>query len=140
MNSNQRVWEADADSDEPRHDGPGPDLMGAGTLLGDDVYDVDQQKVGSLKEFMIDIANGKVIYAVLSVGGFLGVADRLFAVPWKALTLDAQNQRFTINVGKDAFKNAPGFDKDHWPSMADPAWAAGIHKFYGASYPNDRDL
>jgi sporulation protein YlmC with PRC-barrel domain len=140
MNSNQRVWEADADSDGPSHDGPGPDLMGAGTLLGDDVYDVDQEKVGSLKEFMIDTASGRVIYAVLSVGGFLGLADRLFAVPWKALRLDPQNKRFTINVEKDAFKNAPGFDKDHWPSMADPAWAAGIHKFYGATYPNDRGI
>jgi len=83
---------------------------------------------------MIDMASGQVAYAVLSFGGFLGMGDKLFAVPWKALNLDSKNQRFTLSVAKDALKNAPGFDKDHWPSMADSTWAGSVHKFYGTPY------
>jgi hypothetical protein len=80
------------------------------------------------------MASGKVAYAVLSFGGLLGMGDKLFAVPWAALSLDTAKKRFTVNVLKDALKYAPGFDKDHWPSMSDQAWASGVHKFYGTSY------
>ena len=52
----------------------------------------------------------------------LGMGDRLFAVPWQALTLDTQNKRSTLNASKDQLKNAPSFDKDHWPAMADTSW------------------
>jgi hypothetical protein len=105
--------------------------MGAHTMLGNDVYNKDGEDLGDIKEFMIDMASGKVAYAVLSFGGLLGMGDKLFAVPWDALALDTTNKRFTLNVLKDAMKDAPGFDKDHWPSMSDPKWASGVHKFYG---------
>jgi hypothetical protein len=83
---------------------------------------------------MIDMASGKVAYAVLSYGGVLGMGDKLFAVPWAALTLDTANKRFTLNVLKEALTDAPGFDKDRWPSMSDSTWASGVHKFYGTPY------
>lgn len=115
--------------------GPGPALMGADTLLGNDVYNDADESLGSIKEFMIDMQRGKVSYAVLSFGGFLGMGDRLFAVPWQALRLDTANKRFILNASKDQLKNAPGFDKDHWPSMADTTWAAGVDSFYGVRRP-----
>jgi hypothetical protein len=111
--------------------GPGPSLMGADTLIGDDVYNTADESLGSIKELMVDMTSGKISYAVLSYGGFLGMGDRLFAVPWQALKLDTNKKRFTLNVSKDQLKDAPGFDKDHWPSMADSNWASGIHTFYG---------
>ena len=117
--------------------GPGPALMGADTLLGNDVYNRDGDDLGDIKEFMIDMASGKVAYAVLSFGGLLGMGDKLFAVPWAALALDTTNKRFTLGVPKEALKDAPGFDKNHWPSMSDKTWASGVHKFYGTSYDND---
>jgi sporulation protein YlmC with PRC-barrel domain len=113
--------------------GPGPALMGADTLLGNDVYNERGENLGNIKEFMIDMASGRIAYAVLSFGGFLGMGDRLFAVPWQALKLDTANKRFALNVVKEKLKNAPGFDKDHWPSMADPTWATSVHSFYGVS-------
>ena len=61
--------------------GPGPALMGANTLLGNDVYNRDGEDLGDIKEFMIDMVSGKVAYAVLSFGGMLGMGDKLFAVP-----------------------------------------------------------
>lgn len=113
--------------------GPGPALMGADTLLGNDVYNNDGEDLGDIKEFMIDMATGTVAYAVLSYGGLLGMGDKLFAVPWSALKLDTANKRFTLNIPKAMLKDAPGFDEDHWPSMADKAWASGVHKFYGTT-------
>lgn len=113
--------------------GPGPALMGADTLMGNDVYNREGDDLGDIKEIMIDMATGKISYAVLSFGGVLGMGDKLFAVPWSALVLDTDNKRFTLNVQPDALKQAPGFDKDHWPTMSDPAWAGGLHAFYGTS-------
>ena len=112
------------------HGGPGPRLMGAGTLIGNDVYNHKNENVGDIKEIMLDTQSGKVIYAVLSFGGFLSMGEKLFAVPWNALTLDTENKRFVLNVEKDRLKLAPGFDKDKWPNMSDPSWVKEIHSYY----------
>ena len=70
--------------------------------------------------------------------GFLGMGDKLFAVPWYALKLDTVNKRFVLNVDKDRLESAPGFDKDNWPNMSDQAWAQNIHSYYGTKpYVND---
>jgi len=115
-------------------DGPGPSLMGANTLLGNDVCNNEGENLGDIKELMIDMATGRVAYAVLSFGGLMGLGDKLFAVPWAALSLDTRHKRFTLNVAKEALTTAPGFDKDRWPSMSDKTWAGGVHQFYGTTY------
>ncbi|CAM3859867.1 PRC-barrel domain-containing protein [Polaromonas hydrogenivorans] len=118
--------------------GPGPELMGANTLIGNDVYNLKNEDLGDIKEIMLDMRTGRVSYAVLSFGGFLGMGEKLFAVPWNALTLDTQNKRFTLNVEKDRLESAPGFDQDSWPNMADPSWAKSIHDYYGTKpYADD---
>jgi len=122
------------DADSGYHnDGPGPALMGANTLIGNDVYNQKEEDLGNIKEIMLDTQTGNVCYAVLSSGGILGIGEKLFAVPWSALTLDTENKRFTLNVEADRLKNAPGFDKDQWPNMADASWAQSIHSYYGTS-------
>jgi sporulation protein YlmC with PRC-barrel domain len=111
--------------------GPGPEVMGASTLSGDSVVDRNGESLGEIKEIMVDVPTGRVAYAVLSFGGFLGMGDKLFAVPWSALTLDADQKQFVLDVDRSRLKDAPGFDKDHWPSMAQPTWASIVYKFYG---------
>lgn len=111
--------------------GPGPSLMGADTLLGERVVNTYEVELGDIKEIMLDMQSGQVAYAVLSFGGFLGVGEKLFAVPWQALRLDTVQKRFILDVDKDRLKTAPGFDKDAWPNMADMQWANQIHSFYG---------
>ena len=101
------------------------------------VFNRDGDDLGEIKELMIDMASGQVAYAVLSFGGLLGMGDKLFAVPWSALTLDAEDKRFTLALDAKVLKDAPGFEKDHWPSMADAAWARSVHTFYGALLPAD---
>ena len=125
----------EADAEEQ---GPGPDLMGADTLIGNDVYNHNEEDLGDIKEIMLDVRSGRVSYAVLSFGGFLSMGEKLFAVPWNALTLDTVNKRFVLNVEKERLENAPGFDKDNWPNMADETWATEIHSFYGTK-PYDYD-
>lgn len=115
----------------PASEGPGPELMGADTLNGNDVYNQKDEDLGDIKEIMLNMRTGRISYAVLSYGGFLSLGEKLFAVPWEALKLDTENKRFVLNVDKDRLKSAPGFDKDHWPNMADTAWAKGIHSYYG---------
>ena len=106
--------------------------MGADTLLGNDVYNLQDEDLGDIEEIMLDMETGEVSYAVLSFGGLLGMGDKLFAVPWKALKLDTVNKRFTLDVAKEKLESAPGFDKDDWPDMADPTWQNTVKTFYGA--------
>ena len=61
---------------------------------------------------MIDLGSGRIAYAVLSFGGILGMGDKLFAIPWSALTLDTVDHKFILNAGKKSLEAAPGFDKD----------------------------
>ncbi len=120
-------------TDSSRLHGPGPELMGAATLTGDNVVNPKGDALGDIKEFMLDMRTGRVAYAVLSYGGLLGMGDKLFAVPWNALKLDTVNKRFVLNVEKSKFESAPGFNKDAWPNMADSSWEKDIHSYYGTS-------
>ncbi|MCW2311630.1 PRC-barrel domain-containing protein [Rhodoferax antarcticus] len=115
----------------PDSDGPGPRLMGADTLMGNDVYNRQDEDLGDIKEIMLDVHSGVISYAVLSYGGILGIGEKLFAVPWAALTLDTDNKRFTLDVAKERLEKAPGFDKDNWPNMSDQTWAKEVHDYYG---------
>jgi sporulation protein YlmC with PRC-barrel domain len=111
--------------------GPGPELMSVETLVGNDVYNLKGEDIGDIKDIMLDMRSGRVGYAVLFFTAFLSMGEKLFAVPWNALTLDTKNKRFTLNVEKERLKEAPGFDKRHWPDMADQTWQKEIHAYYG---------
>ncbi|MEG1114059.1 MAG: PRC-barrel domain-containing protein, partial [Janthinobacterium sp.] len=75
------------------HKGPGPELMGADTLIGDHVHNAKDEHLGEIKEIMIDMRSGKIAYAVMSHGGVFTIGEKLFAVPWEALLLDTVNKR-----------------------------------------------
>jgi sporulation protein YlmC with PRC-barrel domain len=106
-------------------------VLSASTLSGDRVRNSDGEDLGKIEDLMIDVVNGRIAYAVLSFGGFLGMGDKLFAIPWGAMELKEHEHKFVLNVAKDTLKNAPGFDKDHWPDMTDPDWGLNIYRYYG---------
>lgn len=108
-----------------------PTLFGARTFLGDEVYNRREDRLGTLKEFILDLHSGRICYAVMSFGGFLGVGGKLFAIPWRALTLDTENACFVLDIVEERLMNSPGFDKRHWPDMTDAAWIQDINTFYG---------
>ncbi len=116
----------------------GPTLLSAATLTGDDVCNLQEEKLGTIQDIMLDIQTGRIRYAVLSSGGFLGMGDRLFAIPWNALRQDPQNKRFILDVDVKRLKDAPGFDKDHWPNMADASWNSTIESYYATRSDSPR--
>lgn len=108
----------------------GATLLSASTITGDEVCNMEDEKLGKIQDIMFDITKGKIRYAVLTSGGFLSMGDRLFAVPWKALKQDKENHRFILDADVERVKNAPGFDKDDWPNMADATWNSTIESYY----------
>ncbi len=121
---------------DPGHQGPGPELMGADTLIGDEVYNLQNEHLGEIKEIMLDMRSGKVAYAVMAAGGVFSMGERLFAIPWDALTLDTVNKRFVLALEKHKIDDAPGFDADHWPDMANPNWITQVKDYYDSSRPS----
>lgn len=119
--------------------GPGPAVMGAETLVGNPVQNHRGEDLGDIKEIMLDVHAGKISYAVLSFGGFLGMGEKLFALPWDALMFNAKKKCFVLNIERDALKHAEGFDKDRWPAMANESWAREIQA-YEVSKPHSDDL
>jgi sporulation protein YlmC with PRC-barrel domain len=116
----------------------GPRVTPADTLQGDKVVNRDGEDLGTIEDVMIDVQRGTVAYAVMSLGGLRGLGDKLFAVPWNALTLDTARHCFVLDAGRERFENAPGFDRQHWPSMAEAAWANQVHDHFGVRpYWND---
>lgn len=115
-------------------------VLAASKLDGDTVYSSDGQDVGKIKEIMLDLNSGRIAYVVLSSGGFLGVGDKLFAIPWNAFAMDPERQRFQLSVSSEKIKNAPAFDKDSWPSMTNRAWADSVHEHYGIESNVELDI
>lgn len=99
-------------------------------LIGKNVTNSGGDNLGEIEEIVVDPNSGRILYGVLSFGGFLGMGDKLFAIPWQALQLSGDNKAFTLNVDKDRLKSAPGFDKSQWPNFADEQWATNTHKYY----------
>lgn len=105
-------------------------VLAASTLSGDAVRNAAGEDLGTIDEIMIDIPSGRVAYAVLSFGGFLGMGNKLFAVPWSALKVDEDDQCFILNVDKRTIEQAPGFDKDNWPDMSNTEWGTELSTYY----------
>jgi sporulation protein YlmC with PRC-barrel domain len=108
-----------------------PRVLSANTIIGDNVRNSAGEDLGRIEELMIDIEGGRIAYAVLSFGGFLGLGDKLFAIPWQALRLVTDEHRFVLDVDKSVLEHAPGFDKRNWPDMSDPMFHHAIHRHYG---------
>jgi sporulation protein YlmC with PRC-barrel domain len=106
-------------------------VLAASTLAGDAVENSAGEGLGKVDEIMIDIPTGRVAYAVLSFGGFLRMGNKLFAVPWDVLKVDEDKKCFILDLEKSLLENAPGFDKDNWPDMADQSWGRQIYSYYG---------
>lgn len=110
-----------------------PRIISATTLIGDPIHNASGEDLGELKELMLDVNSGTISYAVLSFGGFLGLGDKLFAIPWQAFSVDTEKHALVLNVDKETLENAPGFDKDHWPETTedDDTWLADVYRHYG---------
>jgi sporulation protein YlmC with PRC-barrel domain len=106
-------------------------VLSADSLVGTDVYNSDDEKLGTIKAIMIDTEHGRIAYAVLSFGGIMGLGDKLFALPWSSLKCDCDDERFVLDVSKAQLENSDGFDKDDWPDFADATFRQRTYDTYG---------
>jgi hypothetical protein len=101
------------------------------TVIGSNVVNSQNEDLGKIEDVVLDAASGRIVYAVLSFGGFLGMGDKYFAIPWNAIHFDMSQEHAVLNIDKKLLDNASGFDKDNWPNMADATWGNRIYKHYG---------
>ncbi len=106
-------------------------VLSCSTLVGDGVRNNAGEDLGKIHDIMIDLESGKIAYAVLSFGGVLGIGDKLFAIPWRLFSISQDEHAFILDFPREKLENAPGFDKDNWPDMTDPAWISNMQSFYG---------
>ena len=104
----------------------------ASKIIGETVFNHQYEDLGKVHELVIDAKKGCIAYAVLSFGGFMGMGNKLFALPWKAFEFAKTENKLILNVDKEKLKAAPGFDPDvKWPDFADRTWGNTIYKYYG---------
>jgi sporulation protein YlmC with PRC-barrel domain len=107
-------------------------------IIGSRVINLEGQQIGTIANLVIDIDTGRILYAALDFGGFLGFRDKLFAVPWQSLAALPTEGLFILDQSKKTLQKAPGFDKNNWPDIGDQQWQADISRFYKRQVPFHR--
>ncbi|MBK1837705.1 PRC-barrel domain-containing protein [Azospirillum sp. YIM B02556] len=108
-----------------------PRAIAADDLENAKLRSPDGKDLGSISELIIDPGTGRVAYAVVELGGFLGIGEADFAVPWALFTPSGDG--YVLNVPKDKLTNAPRFDDKNRPNMNDRQWAMAVHTYYGVA-------
>jgi hypothetical protein len=108
---------------------PNHQLISSGDVEGTEVYSPGGENVGEIDHLLIDKSSGRVAYAVISFGGFLGLGHSHYPVPWSALKYDTSLDGFRTNVTEQQLKDAPEFSDDSWQ---DRDWEVRTHRHYGA--------
>jgi len=113
----------------------------ASSIMKDKVYNKDEELMGGIKDIMIDLDSGRIEYVIIELGGFLGMGEKYFAIPYSHLKVDAKNESFVLDQELETLKNAPGFDTDHWPETNSHAfensnsyWGSFMGPNTGSSY------
>ncbi len=131
-----QTLEAQAEQRGRRQAGQRGPAMRASDLNGMEVRNAQNEDLGTIHDLVIDLQTGQVRYAALQSGGVLGVGGDLYAVPWSAFRLqrtDDDDYHLLLNATSQQFENAPGFDDDNWPNMADPQWRTTNDAYYNES-------
>ena len=105
-------------------------ILSSSSITGTNVTNAKGENLGEVHDLMIDTETGTVNYAVLSFGGFLGLGDKYFAVPFEAFTVNSTTEKFVLNVTKERLENAPGFDKNNWPDTSNHQYWNDLYKHY----------
>jgi sporulation protein YlmC with PRC-barrel domain len=95
----------------------------ASSIIGDEVYNKADEFLGKINDVMIDVQTGKIEYYIVEFGGFLGLGEKYFSVPFRLLQINSGKRLFVFDQPKEVLENAPGFDKDHWPKT-------NLHQYY----------
>jgi hypothetical protein len=108
-------------------------LIGSDKVEGTAVYGANDTKIGSIERVMIDKMSGKVSYAVLSFGGFLGIGDDHYPLPWQSLKYDTTLGGYRTGITETQLKDAPKYGNDNAWNWSDPARARSVNDYYGVA-------
>jgi len=108
-------------------------LIGSDKVEGTEVYGANDTKIGSIERVMIDKMSGKVSYAVLSFGGFLGIGDDHYPLPWQSLKYDTELGGYRTGITEQQLKGAPKYGTDNTWNWSDPARARSVNDYYGVA-------
>ena len=107
-------------------------LIAADKVAGTSVYNNAGEKLGDVEDVMIDKRSGRIAYAVLSFGGFLGLGDKHYPVPWSTMTYDPGLGGYRVNLDRKMLEGAPAYSGDEQIRWEDEAWARRVHDYYKA--------
>lgn len=107
-------------------------LISSEKVGGSKVEDTQGNSLGHIEEVMLDKISGRVAYAVLNYGSFLGMGGKLFALPWDILAYNPERGAYVINLPQERLKNAPSFDQGNWPDFNDRRYDKELHDYYGS--------
>ena len=108
------------------------DLIASDKVESTAVYGGDGERLGSVYNFMVNKRSGQVAYAVLSFGGFLGMANTYHPLPWNELTYDKSRGGYVVNRTKEHFKRAPSYAASEHPAWEDAAYRRRIDEYYAS--------
>jgi sporulation protein YlmC with PRC-barrel domain len=106
-------------------------LIGSDKVEGTTVYGADAIKIGSIKRVMIDKTSGRVSYAVLSFGGFMGIGDEYYPLPWQSLKYDTSLGGYVAGITEDQLQGAPKYANESSWNWSDASTAKSIDEYYG---------
>jgi sporulation protein YlmC with PRC-barrel domain len=106
-------------------------LIASDKVEGTAVYNHDGEKLGTVRNFMVDKTSGKAEYAVMSFGGFLGIGEDYHPIPWDKLNYNADKGGYLVDLDKDALMNAPRYTESNNPSYG-PEYRDQVDRYYSA--------
>jgi hypothetical protein len=110
-------------------------LIGSDKVEGTAVYGANDTKIGSIERVMIDKVSGRVSYAVLSFGGFLGIGDEHYPLPWQSLKYDTNLGGYRTGITETQLQGAPKYSNDNAWNWNDPARTRAVNDYYGVAIP-----
>lgn len=99
-------------------------------LIGIEVWNPKKERLGTIKDLMLNLRQERVVYTVFGTGGFLGIGDKLVALPPSALEANPENKHLILHSDKESLRAAPGFQSNNWPEMADYRWVSEAARHY----------
>jgi sporulation protein YlmC with PRC-barrel domain len=108
-------------------------IISAAKVTGTSVYNTDGDLLGEIHDVMLDKGSGKIAYAVMSFGGFLGIGERYHPLPWATLKYDTRQGGYVVGIPVEQLKAAPTYAATETPAWGDRAYEARIHEYYKAA-------
>jgi len=116
-------------------------LIAASQVNGTAVYNAKGERLGSIDDVMLEKISGRAVYAVLSFGGFLGIGDKHYPLPWSQLRYDVGYGGYIVNLDKATLERAPSYASGERVAWEDPAWGRRVYDYYGTKpYWDERQL